>query len=548
VGAVAPVHPWRLVAPWYRWERRDGAEPERVEGAGRPALHKFASPAFVADFLADPQRSVVFDDVVDRHQTITPVVDVPLPGDTLKRRRFLATTSASPGDTRKLFLVPHGRHYLVAAGLHCDAPGFPLVDPASVAEAGFVLRRHRVVVPPGATKDGAVLLHELAQARAVAQAELGFDTARSRARRLHPFGSAARERVVDPSAASVAAHREVVLARRKLAVWAGSAGVGHRTEGWVPTGQGSFGAWVPIDDTPDELIERWYPLRLLAPVPTDPDHAAHGATIYWGPVPTASDEVTVEGAARFTEAHAYELRAFVRRQAGDCPGELVWSEPSEIFRLASFYDPDGCAQRPVELRLPNFDELQASTAIPSVKLTQPPNSSFAHAYTGGIPEDGELGAGEEICFFALPLITIIAVFVLKLFLPIVMFVFGLFWMLKLKLCIPPSIDFEVKLEAELEVVPGGIEASLEVDIDVDFGVDASDLRTVLAEGLNRPPDPDLPPDTKPLGAELTKLYTNDPLVELLARQGYGAPEGPFPNFAPALAFTTPVTRDQVVHP
>ena len=240
VGAVAPVDPWRLVAPWYRWERRDGAEPERVEGAGRPALHKFASTAFVADFLADPQRSVVFDDVVDRHQTITPVVDVPLPGDTLKRRRFLATTSASPGDTRKLFLVPHGRHYLVAAGLHCDAPGFPRVDPASVAEAGFVLRRHRVVVPPGATKDGAVLLHELAQARAVAQAELGFDTARSRARRLHPFGSAARERVVDPSAASVAAHREVVLARRKLAVWAGSAGVEHRTEGWVPTGRGQL--------------------------------------------------------------------------------------------------------------------------------------------------------------------------------------------------------------------------------------------------------------------------------------------------------------------
>jgi hypothetical protein len=386
----------------------------------------------------------------------------------------------------------------------------------------------------------------------VAQAELGFDTARARARVLHPFGSAARGRVVDPSAASVVAHRDVVLARRQLAVWAASVGVEHRTEGWVPSGVGSFGAWVPIGDTPDELVERTYPLRLLAPPPTDPDHAARDATIYWGPVPTASDEVTAEGEARFSDAHAYELRAYARRDAGDCPGELVWSEPSEIFRLASFYDPDGCAQRPVELRLPDFDQLQASTAVPSVKLTQPARSSLEYPFTGDIPESGNVGQKDEICFFALPLITIIAIFVLKLFLPIVMFAFQLFWMLKLKFCIPPSAEFEVALEAELEVVPGGVEASLEVDIDVDFGIDAGAVG-LLIEGLfntpePEPPDPPLPAGTRQLGTDLITGYTNDPLVELLARQGYGAPDAPFPNFAPALDFTVPVTRDQVVHP
>ena len=87
---AASTHRWRLVAPWYRWERRDGAEPERTEGAPRPALHKYTSTEFVAEFLADPQRSVLFGPV-DEHQRVEPIPHVPLPGDTRNRRRFLAT-------------------------------------------------------------------------------------------------------------------------------------------------------------------------------------------------------------------------------------------------------------------------------------------------------------------------------------------------------------------------------------------------------------------------------------------------------------------------
>ena len=370
-----------------------------------------------------------------------------------------------------------------------------------------------------------------------------LDAARDRARGLHPFGTALRARVRDPQAAAVAAHRELEAARRALRVWA-AAVVDRRTEAWVPGGDGNFGAWVPIADEPEELVERRYPLRLLTAPAANPDHPARDGTIYWGTVPTASTEMNRDGSARFTELGTYELRAFVRmRGCGDCPGPLVWSAPSEPYRLASFHDPEGCAQRPVEVRLPDFAQLEASNAMPSVKMSSPPGSSFVFAEDGQIPTSGSVRSGEDFCFFAIPLITIIATFVLKLFLPIVTLLFGLFWMLKLKFCIPPSLQLEADLKTELDLVPGGIQASLTLDIDVQAGVNKSALEGVLRTGL----DTDRP--GQQLGTKLTSKYTNDPVVELLARQAYGVPAGqPFPVFGAPPEYTAPVRRQEVVHP
>jgi hypothetical protein len=526
--------------PWYRWERRDGAEPERAINAGRPALHKYTSTAFVTDFLADPQRSVRFEEV-DEHQRVEAIPHVPLPGDARNRRRFLATTRQVPTGVRKLFSVVHQRFYIVAVGLHCEEPGFPRVDPADVAEAGFVVRRQRVTIPSGERARAAALLQEVATAQGVARTRLEFDTARSRARVLHPFGSAARDRVVNPSAASVAAHREVELARRRLAVWAAGAGAQRRTEGWVPAGDGSFGAWVPIDDEPVELVERSYPMRALTPPPDDPDHPAHFGTIFWGMVPTAGDDDTGDGTARISEVSVYELRASPgrpRRRPGRWCGRRVGAVPSRVVLR-----PDSCAQRPIDLRLPDFAQLEASTALPSVKMTSPPGSSFVFAENGEIPTSGSLGGGQEVSFFAPPLITIVAMFLLKLFLPIVMFVFGLFWMLKLRFRIPPSAQLEADLSTALTAVPGGIAGALSVDLDVRPGLDQAALEAALRRGL----DADGPGQR--LGTRLTAQYTNDPVVELLAGQGYGAPAStPFPVFAHALRYTTPVTREEVVHP
>lgn len=545
-------HDWRIVAPWYRWERRDGSEPERAADAGRPVLHKFASTSFAADYLRDPQRSVVFDEGRDVVQHVEKIPDLKAPDG---RLRSIAGTRLVPTDTRKLFLPAHQRFYLVAAGLHCDRPGFPRVDPEGVAEVGFVVRRQRVVVPAKERVEGAALLHQLTRTRAVAGSRHQLDAAKERSRVLHPFRSRSRDRVVSAKAATVAAYQEVELARRRLRVWAEAVGVEHRTEGWVPSGEGAFGEWVPIADEPEELIERRYPMRLLAPPPDDPLHAAHDGTLYWAAVPTASDEVTAQGTNRFNELDTYEIRVFARVDCGDCPGPLVWSAPSRVFRLASFYDPTGSAQRPTEVRLPDFAELEASNAMPSVRMSAPEGSHLEFSKFGDFPTKGTTGSGAEVCFFSIPLITIIALFVLNLFLPIVVFVFQLWWMLKLKFCIPPSISFEADLAAELNVEPPQLQVLAELDVDIDGlpGVDPDDVRDVFKELFNPAPDPDLdpvPPDWR-FGDQLTDGFTNNALLDLAARQGYGtASEGGTgaPTFTTGLAYTSRVSRNEVVHP
>lgn len=545
-------HDWRIVAPWYRWERLDGTEPERAADAERPVLHKYVSTEFVADFLRDPQRSVVFDEDLDVHQTVEkiPAAQLTAPDGRLKS---LSGTRLVPTETRKLFLAAHQRFYLVAVGIHCDQPGFPKVDPAAISEVGFVIRRHMVDVPSTERVRGAALMAQLTQARAVAGARHELDAAKERSRVLHPFTAASRRRVASVGAATVAAHREMDLARRRLRVWAESVGVEDRTEGWITSGDGSFGEWMPIADEPEDLVERWYPMRRLTPTPDDPGHAAHDGTVFYAAVPTTSDDISGNGRSRFSALDTYEIRVFARAEHGDCPGPLTWSRPSQVFRLASFYDPAGSAQRPLEIRLPDFAELAASNAMPSVRMTQPAGSALEFSKFGDIPTEGKVGAAEEICFFSIPLITIIAMFVLNLFLPIVMFTFQLWWMLKLKFCIPPSIDFELELAAELNVEPPQLEVAAQFDIDVAFGVDQAELRNALKGVFHPPVDPELDPvdDEWRVWNQMehpTAGFSNDPLVKLAVRNGYGRSPDGAPGYAAPVVYTTPVRRDEVVHP
>ena len=53
---------WMLVGPWYRWPQPG------VPASGRltaPSLQKFAGNNFIPEFLAKPQHSLKFDQVVD---------------------------------------------------------------------------------------------------------------------------------------------------------------------------------------------------------------------------------------------------------------------------------------------------------------------------------------------------------------------------------------------------------------------------------------------------------------------------------------------------
>src|SRR5205085_12390607 len=110
--------------------------------------------------------------------------------------------------------------------------------------------------------------------------------------------------------------------------------------------------------------------------------------------------------------------------------------------------------------------------------------------------DGKATGGSigmpQICFFSIPLITIVAMFVFSLFLPILVFLFGLFFLLALKFCIPPSIQIDAGLNAQLDVVAPKIELDVNFDIDafgsLDAGAgfgsfDAGDLNINLQAGI-----------------------------------------------------------------
>src|SRR6185312_7492304 len=101
-----------------------------------------------------------------------------------------------------------------------------------------------------------------------------------------------------------------------------------------------------------------------------------------------------------------------------------------------------------------------------VGLAKPPGSLMISGTSSGAPSAPGRSTSFEICFFPIPLITIVATFVFELFLPVIMFIFQLWWMLALKFCIPPEID-----------VAGGISGEIGLDgrigINADLNVDAS---------------------------------------------------------------------------
>ena len=193
------------------------------------------------------------------------------------------------------------------------------------------------------------------------------------------------------------------------------------------------------------------PLFAIFPDPNIPDHSALGKNIYFGVVPTSSLDTDGRGAARFDDLTLYEIRCFVRRHKPDCPrrdeapdcqGEIVWSEPTEVYKLASHHD---LWHQPATSHDPDARPGRAGGAG-GVAAGQPVRAGEGRAAAGAQLQcrrredlkDPGVG-GKQICFFAIPLITIVAFFVLKLFLPILVFLFSLFFLLQLKLCILPSV-------------------------------------------------------------------------------------------------------------
>lgn len=152
------------------------------------------------------------------------------------------------------------------------------------------------------------------------------------------------------------------------------------------------------------------------------------------------------GEGRFDDIRAdaprqYQLRAFVRIKREDgCPPKLVWSQYSEPFTIAPWYE-SGAAP-PTQINLP--DALNGNllkSLKPNVAFVLP--ESLANVLNSNSPKafiDGEAGKGgggiglDWICGFSIPLITICAFIVLNIFLQLFNIIFQ--WLFFIKICIP----------------------------------------------------------------------------------------------------------------
>jgi len=487
-------HEWRVVAPWWHWPEKasmpSAAAASVAAGVrqSRPVIQKYDTPDFVNTFLADPQLRLAFNADTDETATVTSASLGSFP-------------TRTPTGMRKVYLPTHHRNYLVACSLHCDAAGFPSVDRTAVCQAGFVVRRRAVVVPPAEQLKGTKLMQALTKAmrkREGTQQQLTTALGVSTTGAVRLTSLRGRfEAAVDVENA----------ARKALAEWANRLGVERQLNGWVPHGvdaKGQLvpvdacakeggaaplagtGAWLPVDEMADTVDEAWFPLYPLVADPTKPDHDATGETVWFGTLPAGGSDLDLQGKPRFDDRSTYEIRCFVRRHRAECPRDsshcacpVTWSEPTEPYQLASQFDLEGTSNRPFTVQLPDLKQLQADALRVSpaagVRFVTPPDSALNFTATG-LDASKLSGAFPQICSFSIPLITIIAMFVLQIFLPIVVFVFQLWWMLLLKFCIPPQLTVAggFNLDAALTELQAP-----DVDIAAFASVDTSELAKLL---------------------------------------------------------------------
>ena len=510
------THEWKLVAPWYRWQRQfdaDGSKPWQT----RPVFQKFDQNDYVKVFTADPQRSLKFlpiDDTVFKTslKDVAPLAGVFPPPDRFTKLYAPKNADGSPPKARearmvptgirKLYLPTHKRFYLVVCELHCYVAGFPMVTRDQVCQSGFVVRRRVMSIPAANQKKALKDLDKIQGHLNNINADIAYwmETAPATGRKAKQRAADVKKAKANGTFAGKLKDLEFQreFEETKLAGWKKQYGVVTKLEGWIPTffdqpGAAekqpleNVGSWQTVEETAQPLKgeafpkdEAYFPLFALFPDPNIPKHSGKGRNIYFGPVPASSFDTDQSGKARFDSDVTYEIRCFVRRHKAGCPrldktpdchGPIIWSEPTEVYKLAPATDLLGTSNRPITIKMPDFTELAAQVAalpankLAPVRVEKPQSMNFQI-------DDGKAGGGGiggfQICFFSIPLITIIAMFVLQLFLPIVVFLFGLFFLLALKFCIPPSLSASAGLTAKLDVLMPKLELDASIDVDVEF--------------------------------------------------------------------------------
>jgi hypothetical protein len=144
-------------------------------------------------------------------------------------------------------------------------------------------------------------------------------------------------------------------------------------------------------------------------------------------------------------AGQYRTRAFVRVKRSDgCPPKIFWSDYSQPFTIAPWFDSNGMP--PVKVQLPdpfNKDFLKNLKNKPNVAFAMP-EGLFNLAKDTSLKDlmEGNAGGGgggggpalDWICGFNIPIITLCAFIVLNIFLSLLNIVFQ--WMPLVKICIP----------------------------------------------------------------------------------------------------------------
>jgi len=482
---VSPVHEaerdWMVVAPWWKWS--DPVDPQ-VGRLTQPVFQKYETSDVANAFLKDPQRSLKFvqEDLVHSVQA-APAIPLGLGG---RLRRFSEKVYLPDGtNTRKLFLDAHKRFYLVVCSIHCDGPGLPRAARAKVCEAGFVVRRRTARIPAPARAEGLEIVQQIGSTRrrlAVANM-MTAGSAQTAASTTLVGAMTQQARAVTQLRQRASTIKLLELERVRLEEWVDRVGVTAELQGWFPSARDRIGSWEAVESRPEDPAgEAVFRLRPLIPDPNDREHAGQFGTIYFGLLPTSSADADERGQARFDDTQFYEVQCFVRRHHRPhppgtpcpCPDRLFWSQSTEPYKIAAHFDLDGTSNRPVTVQLPDLPAL-AAQARPTagVSFARPEGSVQVSGGSGG-PIPLGLSGAPQICSFSIPLITIVAMFVFEIFLPIVVLLFGLFFLLKLRFCFSPSIDLSASVAAELSLTETtttqelGMEAAVSANVDAAF--------------------------------------------------------------------------------
>ena len=490
-------HPWALVGPWYRSQSVGGPPANRTTA---PIIQKYGDSKFMDKFVKDPQHSLRFlcEDMVDRYSSdpnalITPDIQAQL------------------DDGLKLFLHAHQRFYLVVCELHCVIPGFPSTKGEHVCESGFVIRRKTPLIEPEVSKALAtrqqtvkLLKQKVLKLKEQMARRNKQDSGMVSKASKQVFGDTLNQLIQKQLDSNT---EKLKQSEAQLQDFIQVNNIKAALQGWVVDGDDEqLGEWNEVEATPQTIVEKVYPLYPLVPLPDDHQHSAAGKSMWFGLIPTATADLDKQGDPHIDDSDLYHIRCFVRRKKDCCTnngpncchGEVIWSEATENFRVAAFFDLDGTSHKPVNIKLPDLDALrqQADLGPPGrgagAKTIAPANSSLNFGTNGmdmpsGNP-DSPTRPGTQICFFAILLFFIVALFLFRLFLPIILFLFQLWFLLKLKLCIPPSVSLDVGLAADLEIHGPDIEAAIALDAGLvaEIGggfASEGDLMSAMTQGI-----------------------------------------------------------------